>query len=90
MTRPTHYLVRMLLFLVAVAGVAVLLSPVLTMAFLNNPLLNSFILLVLALGIIWNLRQVLRLTPEVTWLETWQQARARLSALVPTTSRGSR
>jgi hypothetical protein len=80
-TRPTHYLIRMLVFLAAVAGVAVLLSGVLTTAFLNNPLLNSLILLVLALGITWNLRQVLRLTPEVTWLETWQQARARLSAL---------
>jgi hypothetical protein len=81
MTRPTHYLIRMLVFLAAVAAVAALLSGVLITAFINNPLLNSLILLVLALGIAWNLRQVLRLTPEVTWLETWQQARARLSAL---------
>jgi hypothetical protein len=81
MTRPTHYLVRMLVFLAAVAVVAALLSGVLLTAFSNNPLLNSVILLVLALGIGWNLRQVLRLSPEVTWLETWQQARARISAL---------
>jgi hypothetical protein len=81
MTRPTHYLLRMLLFLAGVAVVAVLLSKVLLTAFANNPLLNSFILLVLALGIVWNLRQVLRLAPEVTWLETWQQARVRVSGL---------
>ncbi len=81
MTRPTHYLVRMLVFLAAVAVVAALLSGVLLTAFSNNPLLNSVILLVLVLGIGWNLRQVLRLSPEVTWLETWQQARARISAL---------
>jgi hypothetical protein len=80
-TRPTHYLIRMLIFLAAVAGVAVLLSPVLITAFINNPLLNSLILLVLAFGIGWNLRQVLRLAPEVKWLDTWQQARTRLSAL---------
>jgi hypothetical protein len=33
------------------------------------------------LGICWNLRQVLRLSPEVTWLETYQTARTRLAAL---------
>ena len=81
MTRPGHYLLRMVAFLVAVGVVAGLLSPVLITAFDNNPLLNSLILVVLALGIIWNLLQVRRLTPEVTWLETFQTARARLAAL---------
>ncbi|HVC62339.1 MAG TPA: flagellar motor protein MotA [Acetobacteraceae bacterium] len=81
MTRPTIFLVRMVVFLVAVAGVAALLSPVLIRAFDNNPGLNSFILFILALGIGWNLRQVLRLSPEVTWLETFHTARARVAAL---------
>jgi hypothetical protein len=81
MTRPSAYLVRMAMFLLAVAVVAALLSPVLITAFFNNPLLNSLILLVLFLGICWNLRQVLRLSPEVTWLETYQTARTRLAAL---------
>ena len=81
MTRPTIFLVRMVVFLVAVGGVAALLSPVLIRAFDNNPELNSFILFILALGIAWNLRQVLRLTPEVTWIETFQTARARLASL---------
>ena len=81
MTRPTVYLVRMVVFLIAVGAVAVLLSPVLINAFHNNPGLNSFILFVLALGIAWNLRQVLRLSPEVTWIETFQTARARLASL---------
>ncbi|MBN8873554.1 MAG: flagellar motor protein MotA [Rhodospirillales bacterium] len=81
MTRPTVYLVRMAIFLVVVAAVVGLLSPVLIGTFENNPLLNSLILLVLFLGIIWNLRQVLRLTPEVTWLETYQTARPRLATL---------
>lgn len=81
MTRPTIYLVRMVVFLVLVAVVAALLSPVLIEAFKNNPDLNAFILVVLLLGIVWNLRQVLRLAPEVTWIETFQTARARLAAL---------
>jgi hypothetical protein len=71
----------MLLFLVAVGIVAALLSPVLITAFDNNPVLNSLILLILLLGICWNLNQVLRLRPEVTWLETYQTSRSRLAAL---------
>ena len=83
MTRPTTFLVRMLIFLVAVLVVAGLLSHQLIIAFSNNPLLNSLIFLVLLVGILWNLRQVLRLAPEVQWLETFQQSRARLAALPP-------
>ena len=80
MTRPTIFLIRMLIFLAAVAVVAGLLSTALIAAFANNVLLNSLILVVLALGIGWNIRQVIRLSPEVTWLETFQRARARLAA----------
>jgi hypothetical protein len=80
MTRPATFLIRMAIFLVAVGVVVSLLSPVLLTAFDNNPLLNSFILLVLALGIAWNLRQVLRLSPEVTWLENYQTGQGRLAA----------
>jgi hypothetical protein len=81
MTKPSGYLIRMLLFLAAVGVVAALLSPVLITAFFNNPVLNSLILLILLLGILWNLNQVLRLRPEVRWLETYQTSRSRLAAL---------
>ncbi len=81
MTRPSAYLIRMLVFLVVVGIVAALLSPVLITAFFNNSLLNSLILLILLLGIGWNLNQVLRLRPEVLWLETYQTSRSRLAAL---------
>lgn len=81
MTRPSGYLIRMLVFLVVVGIVAGLLSPVLITAFFNNSLLNSLILLILLLGIGWNLNQVLRLRPEVLWLETYQTSRSRLAAL---------
>jgi hypothetical protein len=81
MTKPSGYLIRMLVFLIVVGVVAGLLSPVLIKAFDNNPGLNSLILTILLLGILWNLFQVLRLRPEVTWLETYQTSRSRLAAL---------
>ena len=81
MTRPKIYLIRMALFLAAVLAVVGVLSPVLLVAFDNNPVLNSLILAVALIGIGWNLRQVLRLSPEVTWVETYQTARPHLSSL---------
>ena len=81
MTRPTTFLVRILVFLALVGAAAALLGEPLLVAFQGNPLLNALILAVLALGIGWNIHQVTRLSPEVTWLETYQRARARLAAI---------
>jgi hypothetical protein len=81
MTRPLQYLFRMLAFLAAVIVVVVLLSGALIRAFDANPLLNSLILLVAFLGIAWNIRQVTRLSPEVTWLETFRRSRPSLATL---------
>lgn len=72
MTRPIHYLWRMLAFLLAVVAVVAVLGQELFVAFASNPVLNSLILGVLLLGIAWNLRQVLLLTPEVAWLEAFR------------------
>jgi len=81
MTHPRPYVVRMLVFLVLVGFVGFALFGTLSHAFESNPALNSFILLVLAIGILWNLRQVLRLVPEVRWLETFQRARQSLTGV---------
>ncbi len=81
MTRPTVFVLRMALFLLAVAVVVALLFRLLLTAFDNNVVLNSLILVVLAIGVFWNLRQVVRLNPEVRWLETFQRARARIATL---------
>ena len=83
MTRPTTYLIRMLGFLVICVAVAVLLSGALATAFTSNPWLNSFILLVLLGGVFWNLLQVSRLSPEVSWLEAFQKPHSR-AAVLPT------
>ena len=81
MTHPRSYLVRMLVFLVLVACGVTLLGEALLRAFASNPFLNGFILCVLLAGILWNLRQVYALAPEVHWLETYQVSRARLAGL---------
>ena len=73
MTRPSRYLVRMILFLAAVAAVAAVLAQGLEKAFFANPALNGLILGVFLLGILMNFRQVLLLKPEVDWLESWMR-----------------
>jgi hypothetical protein len=83
MTKPTSYLVRMLVFLVTVYGVAAFISPQLAPFFLANPLINSVIVLVEAFGVVWNLRQVLRLYPESAWVEHFRRTRQPLQQARP-------
>ena len=72
MTRPTRYLFRMALFLAIVAIVVAVLFGNLMEAFQQNFGLNGMILAVLALGIVYVIRQVLLLRPEVDWIETFR------------------
>src|SRR5258708_18015193 len=72
MTSPLPYLVRMLLFLAAVAGLAFYLRDDLIRVFNNTPDLDAVILAVLLLGIFFIFRQVIILWPEVRWLRQFQ------------------
>jgi len=78
-TRPIgsqrKYLLRMVLFLVVVAAIVAVLHEQLLGAFQANVVLNVVILGVMALGIIWNFRQVLALRREAKWLESFRSAR---------------
>ncbi len=73
MTRPHTYLVRMSLFLGLVAAVCMTLFLPMRSFFLANMALNGLIVGVLFLGIIYNFRQVLRLYPEVSWIEEFRR-----------------
>jgi hypothetical protein len=76
MNRPRRYLTRMVLFLAIVAlGTATLIQP-LTLAFEANPWLNGVILGVLLVGILYNFRTVIRLYPEVRWIEGFKRDQA--------------
>ncbi|MBS0520677.1 MAG: flagellar motor protein MotA [Proteobacteria bacterium] len=72
MSNPLLYLVRMLLFLVAVAGLAYVLHEDLLRVFLHTPILDGVIVAVLVLGIFFVFRQVILLSPEVTWIRRYQ------------------
>ncbi len=66
---PDRYLLRMTLFLLAIVAVAVVLLGPASRFFATNVPLNSVILAVLLLGIVYMLREVLALRPEARWFE---------------------
>ena len=65
MTSPRHFVVRMVLFILALATLSAFLVLPLQRAFEANVFLNGLILGVLILGILYNFRQVMVLFPEV-------------------------
>jgi hypothetical protein len=52
----------------------IVLFPVVWRAFLHNPLLNGLILGVLLIGIGYNIGRILRLRPEIGWIERFRGA----------------
>ncbi len=71
---PRIFLVRMVLFLAIVALVIVILYEQVWRAFLANPGLNGLIVFVLLIGIGFAFRQVIRLFPEVAWVNGFRLA----------------
>lgn len=83
MTRPSRFILRMVLFLVVTAIVAAVLYTVLWDAFEANVPLNALILGVLLIGIVLVFRQVLMLGREITWLELFQRAEKSSAIALP-------
>ncbi|NKB22449.1 MAG: flagellar motor protein MotA [Alphaproteobacteria bacterium] len=83
MNGPRRYLIRMLLFIVAV-GVAVagLFFPLVD-AFMANPALNGLIVGVLILGMIYIFRQVALLIQEVAWIESFRNDQEQVNQTPP-------
>jgi hypothetical protein len=74
LSSPRIFLVRMLVFLMLCALVAIVLYKQIVTAFFANPGLNALIGAVLAIGIILSFRQVIRLYPEVAWVNNFRIA----------------
>lgn len=72
MTDPRRYLVRMIIFLVAVLVVAGVLFVPLADAFMANAALNGVILGVAVIGILFVFQQVFRLAPEAAWIDSFR------------------
>ena len=73
---PRIYLVRMVIFLILTGFVAAILYPQVQQAFMANPGLNGLIVGVLCAGLIYAFRQVLRLFPEVNWVNSFRVAQS--------------
>jgi len=83
MTRPTGFLIRMIVFIFVVYGIAAIISPQLAKFYMANPLINSVIVVTEIFGVFWNLRQVARLNPEVDWVEHFRRSRQKLEQASP-------
>jgi hypothetical protein len=71
---PGLYLWRMFVFLVLVGLLVAVLSRQIWAAMMNNPSLNALILLVLAIGILYCFQQVIKLYPEIRWVNAFRIA----------------
>jgi hypothetical protein len=71
---PRIFLVRMLVFLTIGALLVVILNRQIWAAFLANPGLNALIIGVLLIGIVLAFRQVVRLFPEIAWVNSFRLA----------------
>ena len=74
LSSPRIFLVRMLVFLVLCGLITVVLYKQIITAFFANPGLNALIGAVLLIGTILSFRQVIRLYPEVAWVNNFRIA----------------
>jgi len=75
LTRPQVFLWRMSLFLILAVLLAIILdgqTQQLRKSFMANPGLNALIIGVLLVGIVYAFRQVLRLYPEINWVNNFR------------------
>ena len=75
LTRPQVFLWRMTLFLILAVLLAIILdgqTQQLRKSFLANPGLNALIIGVLLVGTVYAFRQVLRLYPEINWVNNFR------------------
>jgi len=80
LSSPRIFLFRMLLFVLLAAAVVVALYQQIAIAFLANPPLNGLIIFVLLVGIALAFRQVLRLYPEISWVNNFRVAEPGVAA----------
>src|ERR1700723_4320936 len=80
LSSPRIFLIRMLVFVILCGLIAFVLQRQIINAFLANPWLNGLIIGVLLVGIILSFHQVIRLFPEVSWVNTFRRADPELAA----------
>jgi hypothetical protein len=73
LSSPHVFLIRMLIFIIGVGIIGAFLRNQIMAAFMANPGLNGLIVAVEVIGIGLSLRQVLRLYPEIAWVNNFRQ-----------------
>jgi hypothetical protein len=74
LSSPRIFLAWMVVFLILVAFVVLILYKQIGIAFNANPWLNALIIGVLGIGILHAFRQVVRLFPEINWVNSFRLA----------------
>jgi hypothetical protein len=72
LTPPGVFLLRMLIFLALIGFLAAILNEQLRVAFMTNPGLNGLIVGTMIFGILYTFRQVMRLYPEIRWVNAFR------------------
>ena len=80
LTRPSRFLLRMAVFVIAVGALASFMEKALVPFFFGNPGVNGVIIGILLAGIVYIFRQVMLLNPEVTWIEKFRRNQALVSS----------
>lgn len=78
LSNPGVFLLSMIIFLIIVSFLGAVLYRQILTAFVTNPGLNGLILAVLIIGILLAIIQVVRLIPEVKWVNSFRQGNADL------------
>ncbi len=76
---PAIYLIKMIIFLILIVIIGAILSFQLFDAFWSNPFINGLILFVLLIGVLLSFRQVIRLMPEVNWVNSLQNENSTIT-----------
>ncbi|MGB0086262.1 MAG: MotA/TolQ/ExbB proton channel family protein [Rhodomicrobiaceae bacterium] len=74
LSKPQVFVWRMFLFVALASFIVIIIYGPVAIAFRNNPALNGVILLTLAIGIVYTFQQVLRLYPEIRWVNNFRIA----------------
>ncbi len=80
LSKPQMFVWRMFLFVALASCVGVIIYGPIVEAFQSNPALNGVILGTLGFGVIYTFQQVLRLYPEIRWVNEFRIADPGLAA----------
>jgi len=83
LSSPRAYLSFMIIFLVIVAFIGFILYRQVSVAFMSNPGLNGLIVMVGVFGILLLFGRVIRLFPEITWVNSFRIGDPGLDARSP-------